>query len=110
MQLHGLVLLMLAQSANPSFFLADCVLEFTVEPNKLALIAFSEHSKLSRRKLSQFFKAIGNFIFQTPVFGIILGTHDWLDARTEFLAPLPQGYFIVRTGWQQCVNSFEQLG
>jgi hypothetical protein len=56
-------LLMLAQSANPSFFLADCVLQFTVEPNKLALMVFSEHSKLSRRKLSQFFKAIGNFIF-----------------------------------------------
>ena len=76
---------MLAQSANLSFFLADCVFQFTVKPHELALIAFSEHSKLTCRKLSQFFKTISNFIFQILVFGTIWGTHESSDARTEFL-------------------------
>jgi hypothetical protein len=45
------VFLMLAQSANPSFFLADQVFKFTVKPHELASISFSEHSELSRRML-----------------------------------------------------------
>jgi hypothetical protein len=56
------------------------------------------------------FKAIGNFIFQTVVFGTIFGTHDQLEARTEFLAALPQRDFVVFSPQRTLRYRFPPIG